>query len=142
MTSAEIAMSDAYDHSAAFDRGLAQRRATLGDNYVDPAMARGETDPIERDLQQMVNEQIWGKVWCRPGLALRDRSLTTLGVLIALGQPDELALHIRGALRNGLSQTEVLEALLQAGTYAGIARTNLAFRQARLVMAEVDRQQQ
>jgi 4-carboxymuconolactone decarboxylase len=129
-------MDDPYDHTPAFERGLAQRRSTLGRAYVDPAMARGEQDPIERDLQQMVNEHVWGSVWCRPALPLRDRSLLTLAVLATTGQEEELALHIRGALNNGLSQSEILEAFVQIGTYAGIARTNLAFRQARRVFAE------
>jgi 4-carboxymuconolactone decarboxylase len=86
------------------------RREVLGNSYVEQASAK--TTDFTRDFQQIVSEFAWGTVWARPGLDRRSRSMVTLTALIALGHHDELALHLRGAIRNGLTREEIKEVLL------------------------------
>ena len=121
-----------------YDRGLAVRREVLGDSYVDQAAAR--TTDLTRDFQTLVTEFAWGTIWTRPGLDRRSRSMITLTALIARGHRDELALHLRGALRNGLSREEIKEVLLQAAVYCGVPDANAAFRVAQQVLDEADGQ--
>ncbi|EXJ79113.1 4-carboxymuconolactone decarboxylase [Capronia epimyces CBS 606.96] len=106
-------------HQALFDAGLATRRAVVGDVYVDRALANGSTE-FSRPGQELVTEWCWGYAWTRPGLARRDRSLLNIGMLMALNRGPELAVHVRGARRNGLSETEIREAILHATTYCGV----------------------
>ena len=87
-----------------------------------------KTTDFTRDFQQIVTEFAWGTIWTRPGLDRRSRSMITLTALIARGHHEELALHIRGALRNGLSREEIKEVLLQAAVYCGVPDANAAFR--------------
>jgi 4-carboxymuconolactone decarboxylase len=108
-----------------YSQGMRVRREVLGDEHVDRAVAR--TDDVTRDFQDYITRTAWGDVWSRPGLARRDRSLVTLAVLAALQHEGELAMHIRAALRNGLSQEEITEVLLQVGVYAGVPTANRAF---------------
>ena len=110
----------------------------LPDNYVEQATAR-ITD-FTRDFQQLVTEFAWGTIWSRPGLDRRSRSMITLTALIARGRDEELALHIRAALRNGLSRDEIKEVLLQTAVYCGVPDANAAFRIAQSVLEEVDLQ--
>jgi alkylhydroperoxidase/carboxymuconolactone decarboxylase family protein YurZ len=119
-------------------RGLERRVASLGESYVHPAMERAASDSSEAALQSFVNESIWSGIWLRPQLALRDRSLITLALLAAANQEDELELHVRAALRHGLTREEVFEAFMHIGAYAGIPRANLGFRCARKVFAMLD----
>lgn len=119
-----------------FDAGLATRRAVLGNDYVDRALANA--DDFSRPLQELVTEFAWGTVWQRPGLPRRDRSLMTVVMLVALNRPHELRLHLRGALNNGLSREEIREALLHAAVYCGMPAAVDAFRAAREVFAELD----
>jgi 4-carboxymuconolactone decarboxylase len=121
-----------------YDEGRAVRRAVLGDSYVEQASAK--TTDFTREFQQMVTEFAWGTVWSRPGLDRRSRSMITLTALIARGHPDELALHLRGALRNGLTREEIKEVLLQAAVYCGVPAANAAFRVAQRVLDEVEQQ--
>jgi len=121
-----------------YDQGMAVRREVLGDSYVEQANAKA-TD-FTRDFQQVVTEFAWGTVWARPGLDRRSRSMVTLTALIALGHHDELALHLRGALRNGLTQEEIKEVLLQAAVYCGVPAANAAFRVAQRVLDELEQQ--
>jgi alkylhydroperoxidase/carboxymuconolactone decarboxylase family protein YurZ len=95
-----------------YDRGLAVRREVLGDSYLEQAGAR--TTDFTRDFQTPVTEFAWGTIWTRPGLDRRSRSVITLVALIARGRDEELALHIRAALRNGLSRDEMLESIAGA----------------------------
>lgn len=118
------------------DRGLAVRREVLGDGYVEQAAAR--TTELTRDFQALVTEFAWGTIWTRPGLDRRSRSMVTLTALIARGHHDELALHIRAALRNGLTRDEIKEVLLQTAVYCGVPDANAAFRTAQGVFDEVD----
>jgi 4-carboxymuconolactone decarboxylase len=121
-----------------YDRGLAVRREVLGDSYVDQA-ADGTTD-LTRDFQTLVTEFAWGTIWTRSGLDRRSRSMITLTALIARGRDEELALHLRAALRNGLSRDEIKEVLLQTAVYCGVPDANAAFRIAQNVFEEADSQ--
>lgn len=114
--------------------GYATRRAVLGDAHVDGALA-GTTE-FTAPFQEFLTRYAWGDVWSRPGLTRRDRSVATLAVLVALGADNELALHVRAALRNGLSADEIAEVLLHTALYAGLPRANRAFAIAREVLSE------
>lgn len=128
--------ADAVDERHA--AGTAVRRAVLGDLWVDRAVA--STTDTTRDFQEFITRYAWGEVWTRPGLARRDRSIVTLAALVAGGHHDELAGHVRGALRNGLSRDEVAEVLLQTAVYCGVPAANSAFRVAQRVFDEIDRE--
>ena len=121
-----------------YDEGMAMRREVLGDSYVEQANAK--TTDFTQEFQQIVTEFAWGTIWTRPGLDRRSRSMITLTALIARGHHDELALHLRGALRNGLSREEIKEVLLQAAVYCGVPDANAAFRVAQQVLDEADGQ--
>ena len=120
-----------------YDQGLAVRREVLGDSYVEQAGAK--TTDFTRDFQTIVTEFAWGTIWTRPGLDRRSRSMITLTALIARGHHEELALHIRAGLRNGLSREEIKEVLLQAAVYCGVPDANAAFRIAASVFDEADK---
>lgn len=121
-----------------YDQGLAVRREVLGDSYVEQAGAK--TTDFTRDFQTIVTEFAWGTIWTRPGLDRRSRSMITLTALIARGHHEELALHIRAGLRNGLSREEIKEVLLQAAVYCGVPDANAAFRIAQRVFDEPEEQ--
>jgi 4-carboxymuconolactone decarboxylase len=123
---------------ARYDQGLAVCREVLGDRYVEQAAAR--TTDLTRDFQTLVTEFAWGTIWTRPGLDRRSRSMITLTALIARGRDEELALHIRAALRNGLSRDEIKEVLLQTAVYCGVPDANAAFRIAASVLEETETQ--
>lgn len=106
-------------HKTLFDAGLAIRRSVAGDTYVDASLARHST-PFSQPLSELVTEVGWGWIWTRPGLTRKQRSLLNLGMLCALNRSAELGMHVRGALRNGLSEEEIREALLQVGVYVGL----------------------
>ncbi len=109
------------------DGGVALRREVLGDAYVDAALS-GSTGTDGEALQRSVSEVAWGSVWTRPGLNRRSRSLTTLGMLVALNQHRELATHVRAALGNGLSRDEIVEVVVHATAYAGVPARVAAMR--------------
>ena len=119
-----------------FDAGLALRKKVVGAEYVDRSMAAA--DDLTQAFQELVTEYCWGAVWMRDGLAHRDRSLLNLGMLTALGKPNELKLHIRGALTNGVTREEISEVFLQTAIYCGVPAALEAFRIAREVFAELD----
>jgi 4-carboxymuconolactone decarboxylase len=114
--------------------GLAVRREVLGPAHVDAALA--EADEFTADFQEMITKYAWGGIWTRPGLDRRMRSAITLTALVAGGHLEELGLHIRGALRNGLTRAEIAEVLLQSAIYCGVPAANSAFRVAREVLAQ------
>jgi 4-carboxymuconolactone decarboxylase len=118
----------------AYERGLQVRREVLGDDYVDAALAR--RTELTSDFQEWITRTAWGDVWGRPGLDRRTRSVVTLTALVALGREHELALHLRGARRNGLSLDEIKEVLLQCAVYAGVPAANTAFAVAQRVFAD------
>ena len=117
-----------------FDAGLAVRRAVLGDEYVEGALAR--QDDFTAPFQDFITRYAWGDVWGRPGLDRRTRSCITVALLAALGHDRELAVHLRGALRNGVTADELREVLLQTAIYAGVPAANRAFAVAQAVLAE------
>jgi 4-carboxymuconolactone decarboxylase len=109
----------------AYEEGMRIRREVLGDEYVDAAMERAT--PVTRPFQELITRYAWGGVWSRPAIDRRTRSAITLALLAALGQEQELALHVRAALRNGLSETEIAEVLIHTSVYAGVPAANAAF---------------
>ena len=119
-----------------YDDGMKVRREVLGDEHVDRATANA-TD-FTRDFQELITEYAWGTVWTRPGLDRRSRSLITLTALVARGHHEELAMHLRAARRNGLTNDEIKELLLQTAIYCGVPDANTAFRIAREVLTEYD----
>jgi 4-carboxymuconolactone decarboxylase len=120
-----------------FARGLEVRRAVLGAEYVDNSLARA--DDFMAAFQKVATEWCWGDIWTRPGLDRKQRSMLNLGILTALGKPQELALHVRGALTNGLTREEIKECLLHATVYCGIPAGLEAFRTAVEVFREIDK---
>ncbi|GGV28547.1 4-carboxymuconolactone decarboxylase [Actinomadura cremea] len=114
--------------------GMAVRRAVLGDAHVDRAEAR--KDGFTADFQDMITRYAWGEIWTRPGLDRRTRSCVTLTALVARGHLDELEMHVRAALRNGLTPDEIKEVLLQTAIYCGVPAANSAFAVAQRVLAE------
>jgi 4-carboxymuconolactone decarboxylase len=114
--------------------GMRIRREVLGDEHVEAAIAGTTADTA--DFQDLITRYAWGEIWARPGLDRRMRSAITLMALIALNREHELAMHIRAALRNGLSREEIGEVLLQSAIYCGVPAANEAFAIFREVMAE------
>ncbi|WP_127940941.1 4-carboxymuconolactone decarboxylase [Nonomuraea polychroma] len=114
--------------------GMRVRREVLGDAHVDRAIAR--TTPFTRDFQDFITRYAWGEIWTRPGLDRRTRSCVTLTALVAHGHLEELAMHVRAALRNGLTPDEIGEVLLQTAVYCGVPAANAAFAVAQRVLAE------
>jgi len=110
------------------------RREVLGDEHVDRAVER--TTAFTADFQDLITRYAWGEIWTRPGLDRRTRSAITLTALIALGRFDELELHVRAARRNGLSEDEIKEVLLQSAIYCGVPAANTAFAVAKRVLEE------
>jgi 4-carboxymuconolactone decarboxylase len=123
-------MNDEERHEA----GMRVRREVLGDEYVDGAI-RGASE-LTRDFQDLLTRYAWGEIWTRPGLDRRIRSCITIAMSVALDRPDELALHLRGALRNGVTRDEIREVLLQTAVYCGLPAANAAFRVAQEVLGD------
>lgn len=117
-----------------FDQGMAVRRAVLGDAYVDNAMA-GAT-AFTKPLQDLVTENCWGEIWTREAIPRKTRSLITIAILVALKAPEEIKLHVRGALRNGCSVEEIQDVLLQATVYCGVPAGIDAFRAAKEIIEQ------
>ena len=121
--------------SEKFDAGLAVRKAVLGSDYVERALA--EADDFTGALQELVTENAWGTVWTRDGLSRRERSMLTVVMLIALNRPHELKIHLRGALTNGVTKDELREMFLHASVYCGMPATVDAFRTAKEVFKDL-----
>ena len=121
-------MSDTHDD------GMRVRREVLGDAHVDRAIAG--TTPFSAPFQEFITRGAWGSVWARDGLDRRARSCITLALLTALGHHEELAMHVRAALRNGLSAEEIGEVLLHTAVYAGVPASNSAYKIAQQVLEE------
>ncbi|MBC7593804.1 MAG: 4-carboxymuconolactone decarboxylase [Kineosporiaceae bacterium] len=117
-----------------YDVGMQTRRAVLGDDHVDRAIA--DTTELTQPFQDLITRYAWGEVWSRPGLDRRSRSMITLALLATLGHDHELAMHVRAATRNGLTAEEISEVLLQTGIYAGVPVANRALQIAQEVLAE------
>ncbi len=117
-----------------YETGMKTRREVLGDEHVDraTAAAQGFGEPF----QEFITRYAWGGVWSRPGLDRRFRSAITLTALVTLRAENELGMHIRAALRNGLTADEIREVLLHTAVYAGVPAANAAFAVARRVLEE------
>jgi 4-carboxymuconolactone decarboxylase len=122
------------DNAERARQGTAIRRAVVGDAHVDRATAAATA--FSEPFQDFITRYAWGEIWSRPGLSRAERSIVTLAVLAALAHEDELALHVRAALRNGLSPEQIREVLLQVAVYAGVPAANHAFRVAARTLAE------
>lgn len=116
------------------EKGMEVRREVLGDAHVDRAEA--SKDEFTADFQDFITRYAWGEIWDRPGLDRRARSIATLSTLISLGAENEIAMHVRAALHNGLTEEEIKEVILHTALYAGLPRANAAFAIAQKVLAE------
>jgi len=121
-----------------FDRGLAIRKDVLGKEFVETSLATA--DEFNMPMQELTTEYCWGAVWGRDGLPRKTRSMLNLAMISALNRPHELKMHVKGALRNGVSKDEIREVFLQVAIYAGIPAGVDSFRIAREAFAEVDGQ--
>jgi 4-carboxymuconolactone decarboxylase len=117
-----------------YDRGMKVRREVLGDEHVDRTI--GRTTEFTADFQDFITRYAWGEIWSRPGLDRKTRSCITLTALVALGRLDELELHVRAAVRNGLTPEEIGEVFLQSAVYCGAPAANSAFAVAQQVLSE------
>jgi 4-carboxymuconolactone decarboxylase len=117
------------------EQGMRVRREVLGDAHVDRAGERATE--FTAPFQDLITRYAWGEIWSRPGLSRAERSMITLTALAALRQEEELAMHVRAAVRNGLTQEQITEVLLQVAIYAGVPAANRAFAVAQGVLAEL-----
>lgn len=117
-----------------YDAGMVVRREVLSDAHVDRATAA--TTPLTEEFQEFITQYAWGTIWTRPGLTRRERSIAVLTALIARGHHEELAMHVRAALRNGLADDEIKEVILQSAIYCSVPDATAAFRVAQAVIAE------
>jgi 4-carboxymuconolactone decarboxylase len=120
----------------AYKRGMQVRREVLGAEHVDRAVAA--TTELSEPFQDFITRTAWGDIWARPGLDRRSRSIATLAAVTALRVEGEIALHVRGAVRNGVTPEEISEVLLQTGIYAGLPAAGIAFRIAEKTLAELE----
>jgi 4-carboxymuconolactone decarboxylase len=125
------------DENPRFKAGLAVRKAVLGDDYVNHSLANASTDAFMATIQQFITENASGTVWTRPGLDLKTRSLLNLAMLTALNRPNELKLHLKGALNNGVTKDEIREVFLQAAVYCGAPAGLDSFKIAQQVFKEL-----
>ncbi|MGH3318310.1 MAG: 4-carboxymuconolactone decarboxylase [Nocardioidaceae bacterium] len=125
----------ATEQSAAFDEGMAARKQVLGDRHVERSMSR--VSEFSEPVQRLVTEHCWGDIWTRDGLDRRTRSLLNLGMLTAMNRMHEFAVHVRGAVRNGCTEQEIQEVLLQTAVYCGAPAALESFRVAESVLEEM-----
>jgi 4-carboxymuconolactone decarboxylase len=123
---------------ATFEKGLEIRKSVLGAEFVENAIK--SADDFNRPFQELVTEYCWGAVWGREGLSRKTRSLLNLAMISALNRPHELKMHVAGALRNGVTRDEIREVFMAVAIYCGVPAGVDAFRTAREVFAEIDRQ--
>jgi 4-carboxymuconolactone decarboxylase len=117
-----------------FEEGMARRREVLGDEWVDGAIAR--TTPFTQEFQDLITRYAWGEIWTRPGLDTNTRRAITITALVAGGHHEELAMHLRAALRGGMPADDIKEVLLQCAIYCGVPAANTAFAVAQRVLQE------
>lgn len=129
-------MNDIVRPSARHTQGLATRRAVLGDAHVERAEAAATS--FDQPFQELITEAAWGHVWSRPGLTRRERSIVTIALLAALGQDEEVAMHVRATVNTGATREDVCEALLHVAIYAGVPAANHAFKIAKKVFEQLD----
>jgi len=124
------------DDAKRYQQGMKVRRAVLGDEHVDRALAA--TTDFNREFQDFITRNAWGEIWTRPGLPRHTRSLLTLGMMVALNRGDEFRLHVRAAFNNGVTREQIKEVLLQTAVYCGVPAANTAFHAAAEVFREMD----
>ncbi|TYC79755.1 4-carboxymuconolactone decarboxylase [Stappia sp. BW2] len=123
--------------SERFETGMKVRRSVLGDEHVD--RAESAKTPFDEPFQSLITEGAWGTVWASEGISQRERSMLTLALLAALGNFEEIAMHIRATARTGASKQDVLEAFQHVAVYAGVPRANQALKIAKETYAEMER---
>ena len=129
-------MADNAVRSERYKIGMTVRRSVLGDTHVDRA-SNSATD-LDAPLQEHITEAAWGTVWSRPGWTKRERSIVTIALLAALGQDDEVAMHIRATKNTGATREDICEALMHVAIYAGVPASNHAFKIAKQTYAQMD----
>jgi 4-carboxymuconolactone decarboxylase len=122
------------DERERLETGMKTRREVLGDAHVDAAIAK--RNAFTEEFQDLITRYAWGEIWTRPALPRQTRSLITVAMLVALNREEELRLHLRAALRNGATQDEIRETLLQSAIYCGVPAANSAFRVAQEIFSE------
>jgi 4-carboxymuconolactone decarboxylase len=125
------------DDRERYEKGMAVRRAVLGDAHVDRSVKN--RNDFNQDFQDLITRYAWGEIWTRPGLPRHTRSLLTLAMMVALNRSDELRLHLRAAFNNGVTREEIKEVFLQTAIYCGVPAANSAFHLAEEVYAEIDK---
>ena len=130
-------MADAQDISKRYSQGMSTRRSVLGDAHVDRASA--SATEFDQPFQELITEAAWGHLWSRPHWTKRERSMVTIALMAALGQDEELAMHIRATLNTGASREDIQEALLHVAIYAGVPAANHAFKIAKQTFSEMDK---
>ena len=124
------------DERQRYEQGMKVRRAVLGDAHVDTSL-KNRTE-FDEALQDLITRYAWGEIWSRPGLPRQTRSMLTLAMMVALNRPEELRLHLRAALNNGVTREEIREVLLQTAIYCGVPAANSAFHLAQEVFERQD----
>jgi len=120
------------DDRERYEQGMKVRRAVLGDAHVDASLKN--QNEFNEEFQDLITRYAWGEVWIRPGLPRQTRSMLTLAMMVALNRPDELRMHLRAALNNGVTTEEIKEVLLQTAIYCGVPAANSAFHLAEEVI--------
>ena len=124
------------DERDRYEAGMKVRREVLGDAHVDRTLKN--KNAFNDEFQDLITRYAWGEIWTRPGLPRHTRSLITLGLMIALNRSDELRMHVRAAVTNGVNRDEIKEVLLQCAVYCGVPAANTAFHIAQDVFKEMD----
>ncbi len=124
------------DDTKRYEQGMKIRRAVLGDEHVDRAVAA--TTDFNRDFQDFITRNAWGEIWTRPGLPRHTRSLLTLAMMVALNRGEELRLHLKAAFNNGVTRDQIKEVLLHSAIYCGVPAANSAFHIAADVFKEIE----
>jgi 4-carboxymuconolactone decarboxylase len=124
------------DERQRYEQGMKVRRAMLGDAHVDGTLKN--RNEFNEAFQDLITRYAWGEIWNRPGLSKQTRSMITLAMIVALNRPDELRMHLRAALNNGVTREEIQEVLLQTAIYCGVPAANSAFHLAQEVFSQVD----
>ena len=124
------------DEQQRYQQGMSVRREVLGDAHVDRSLAH--RDEFNGEFQDLITRYAWGEIWTRPGLDRKIRSLITLAMMVALNRPEEFRMHVRAAVRNGVTRDEIKEVLLQTAIYCGVPAANTAFHLAEEVLTSVD----
>jgi len=124
------------DEGERYGKGMAVRREVLGDPHVDRTLKNKTA--FNGEFQDLITRYAWGEIWTRPGLPRHTRSLATLAMLVALNRADELRLHLRASVNNGVTRDEIKELLMQCAIYCGVPAANSAFHLAQEVFTEMD----